>query len=237
MTLQEMMKHFFRLYGRRNRIFLSGLRERIDFLNLAIGDLQEAIRKEHNSEVIEVALARVVARIICVAESFWSLPLIEALAQKYPTTYCSYCHKFPCACSEYRPDATLELIFPNIQHQIDWSLKDWQEHFRALYGQRNKAKGIENLLNRLFKEISELLSLQMMVFNAVESLDDIDKEFAFELADALAWTIAISNFLDIDIEKAVLNRFGSGCWKCYQIPCICIGFNVKPVKWEKVFKI
>jgi len=95
MTLREMIEHFFRLYGRRNRIFLSGLGKRINFLNLAIGDLQEAIRKGHNSEIIGMALARVVARIFCVAENFWSLPLVEMMARKYPAGYCIYCQKLP----------------------------------------------------------------------------------------------------------------------------------------------
>jgi len=76
MKLSEMISHFFYLYGRRNRIFLPGLGERMNFLNLAICDLQDAVRKEYNSEIKGIALARIVARIFCIAEHFYSLPLI-----------------------------------------------------------------------------------------------------------------------------------------------------------------
>lgn len=229
MLLNKMKDHFFHLYGRRNRIFLPGLRERIDFLNLAIGDLQEAIRKEYGPKIIAVALVRIVARIFCIAEHFRTLPLVEMMTRKYPAGRCVYCQSSLCKCPERRPDASLELIS---ETQTNWSLKQWQEHFDILYGERNKKKGIENLLNRLFKEIAELLALQMMIPNTTAGLDEIEEEFTLELADALAWTIAISNFFEIDLEKAVLKRYGESCWHCHHIPCICTIFNVEPVKWQ-----
>lgn len=229
MTLQEMMNHFFNLYGRRNRIFLPGLGERINYLNLGICDFQEAIRKEYGFEIISIALARVVARIFCIAEHFWSLPFVEMMSQKYPDSYCSYCQSFPCECHEKRPDA---IIGSASEEQLIWSLGQWQKHLNALYGERNKLKGRENILNRLFKEIGELLSLQMMIPNTNLTPAEVEKEFALELADALAWTIALANCLEMDIERAVLNRYGRGCWRCYQDSCICTNFNLKPMKWE-----
>lgn len=229
MRLSEMINHFFHLYGRRNRIFLPGLGERINFLNLAICDLQDAIRKEHKLEIVEIALARIIARIFCVAEHFYSLPLIETISRKYPAIHCSYCQSSPCCCKEKRFDAILE---PTSEIQLNWTLKEWQEHLNNFYGRRNKEKGIENLLNRLFRETGELLALQMMISRGELSFDKIEEEFALELADIFAWTIAVANFLAIDLEGSVLNRFGRGCWKCNQNPCICGIFNVKPVKWN-----
>lgn len=229
MNLKEMMKHFFHLYGRRNRIFLPGLRERIDFLNLAIGDLQETIRKEAEDSILKIALARLVSRIFCIAEHFQELPLVEFMARKYPSRYCSYCQQLPCQCPEKRPEA--ELIVRASDEQWDWGLKRWSFHFQALYGDKNRTRGIENILNRLFKEISELLSLGMRIPNMGGSLDEIEKEFALELSDALAWTIAVANFFEIDLEEAVLDRYGNGCWKCHYLSCVCTNFNVEPVKW------
>jgi len=229
MKLKEMMKHFFLLYGRRNRIFLPSLRDRIDFLNLGIGDLEEAIRKEVSIQYFNIALARIVARIFCITEHFQELPLVEFMARKYPSRYCSYCHQFPCQCPEKRPDAKLAESISD--EQLDWSLKRWSFHLAALYGDRNRAKGIENILNRLFKEISELLSLEMRISHLAGSLDEIEKEFALELSDALAWTIAVANFFEIDLEEAVLERYGRDCWNCHFIPCRCTIFNLEPVKW------
>lgn len=230
MELEAMMNHFFHLYGRRNRIFLPGLRDRIDFLNLAIGDLQEAIRKDTDDQIRRVALARVVSRIFCVAEHFRTLPLIEVMARKYPA-HCSYCRATPCQCTEHRPHPTLEATPP--EPQLHWTLRMWCTHLDQLYGARNQRKSIENVLNRLFKEISELQSLSMRIRNTATplSLEAIEEEYALELADALAWTIAVANLLGVDLEGAVLDRFGNGCWNCHRDPCMCTNFNVEPVKW------
>lgn len=229
MELRALMEHLFHLYGRRNRIFLSGLRERIDFLNLAIGDLQNAIRKEAGLFCLEVALARVVARIICIAESFYSLPLIEVMAKKYPATHCTYCGQSPCECLERRPNYMFASQVP--AEQSKWGLKQWSGHLHGLYGERNKQRGIENVLNRLFKEVSELLSLQMGIPRTIDSLGKIEEDFALELADTLAWTIAVANLLSVDIEKATLDRYGQSCWNCHQNPCQCGNFNIEPVDW------
>lgn len=229
MELKAMMAHFFNLYGKRNRIFLSGLRERIDFLNLAVGDLQDAVRKTPGARTVEIALARVVARVFCVAEHFIALPLVEVMAMKYPAGKCSYCQNFPCVCSNVRPDPTLEQTFGAPQHH--WSLKQWCDSFDALYGQRNKEKGIENVLNRLFKEVSEVQSLPLKIPHMNCGLNEIEKEFALELSDVLAWAIATANLLEIDLEKAILDRFGDGCRKCRQSQCICTHFAVDPVAW------
>jgi len=231
MALQEMMEHFFHLYGRRNRIFLSSLRKRVDFLYLAIGDLQEVVRKEMGGKHVEVALARVISRIFCIAENFQNLPLVEMMARKYPAQRCGYCKKFPCACTERRPDVHLEEVATKEQQQ--WSLKEWCLHFARMYGAKNKEKGIENVLNRLFKEVSEISSLSMNIPN-MRSMDEIEQEFALELSDALAWTAAVATILETDLEKAVLDRFGNSCWNCRKNPCICSHFNVTPVPWDKV---
>lgn len=234
MTLQELMEHFFRMYERRNRIFLSSFGSRINFLNLALGDLQEAIRKEASAEHIGVALARCVSRIFCIAESFYNLPLVEVLARKYPKGRCTYCNRWPCRCQERRSDAGLALR-PSAE-QLQWSLGDWCTHFNSLYGLRNKSVGIENILNRLFKEVSELLSIEMMIASMTEAtLDEIELEIALESADTLAWTIGVANFLGVDLEEAVLKRFvNDGCWKCHQPQCVCGYFNLRPVKWEEL---
>lgn len=231
-----MMTHFFELYGRRNRIFLPGLLERILFLSLAINDLQEALRKDVERSLLKMAMARIVSRIFCIAEHFHNLPLINALAMKYPFGRCAYCMQFPCACRESRPDATLVVIVEEMQ--MTWSLRNWCHHLNAVYGAKNEntPNARENLLNRLSREVSELLSILMDLPNNTETIDEIEFEFALELADTLAWTIAIANLLGVDLEKAVIERFvRTNCWNCHQKPCICKHFNVKLVKWSHVF--
>ncbi|MBU1039303.1 hypothetical protein KKC17_03735 [Patescibacteria group bacterium] len=234
MNLQKLMEHFFKLYGKRNRIFLQNLLQRIVFLNLAIADLQEAIRKQADPADLKIALARIVSRIFCVADYFASDQLAVVMSQKYPNSHCSYCQKLPCKCPEKRPSSILTNPNPT---QLNWTLKQWCRHFKKIYGAKNKSKGLENILNRLFKEISELLILAMKTpstFSAHTTIDDIEIEFSKELADTLAWTIAIANLLTVDLEQAVLERYGNGCWKCHNTTCTCTEFNYDQVFWPSV---
>lgn len=233
MTLRELQLHFNYLFGRRNRVYMSSRRARIDFLNLAIGDLQEAIRKNTGDDKLGIALARVVSRVFCIAEGFFDLSISEAMSRKYRMEGCSYCNKLPCQCVERRPSPTI-LDKPD-PRQMVWSLRSWCIHFRDLYGEKNREKGIENIINRLFKEISELQSLELEVYGSSEMpIVKIEEEFGFELADAMAWTIATANFYKVDLEKAVWSRYGAGCRKCSQKHCVCGPFNFRPVKWELV---
>lgn len=235
MTLSVMAQHFFDLYGRRNRIFLPGLLERFSFLSLAISDLQEAIRKEVETPHREAALARLVSRVFCIAEHFYELPLVDAMARKYPRTHCGYCGQLPCACEEKRSEICLQdEIAPE---QREWSLSQWCAHLGTLYGAKNKQRpqALENLLNRLSREVNEFLSLLMNLSHNGATLEEIEREYALELADTLAWVIAIANFLEVDLERAVLDRFVThNCWSCHQKPCTCTHFNIKLVKWNEV---
>lgn len=95
-------------------------------------------------------------------------------------------------------------------------------------------RGLENVLNKLSREVSELLSLQMKIPYLTLPLDAIEREFALELADTFSWTVAVTNILSIDVEAAVLDRFGAGCWNCHQTPCVCTHFNVSPVDWTAI---
>ncbi len=226
------MDHSFRLYGRRNRLFFWGTTDRIVFLNLAVGDLQDAIRKDKGIEVIGDMLGRVVSRVFCVAEAFKELPLVAVMARKYPLSHCTYCGKMPCQCSEQRPDYKLaEVATPE---QMAWDLMQWCQGFAALYGEQNKKKSVEVLLNRLFKEVVELFSIQARVETLEGSLAYVEEEVALELADVLAWTIALANFYDVDLEYCFQVRYGAGCLKCgCPDECECTGFRRGQVEWHR----
>lgn len=231
-SLDDLAKHFFFLYGDRNRLYLSGLRKRCDFLIIAVGDLQDAIRKNVPQEILEIALARIVSRIFCIAENFREQRLIEIMIDKYPLTGCSYCHKMPCECQERRSEPILKGRIPKVQ--LKWSLSDWCRHFDKCYGAKNRSKGIDRMMSRLFKEASELLALELGVSHKTHgplTQQETHYEFHLEMADALAWTIAIANYFKINLEDAVLKRYGDGCWNCHKIPCECTNFSFEPVAW------
>ena len=214
MKLSEMLGHFFELYGERNRYFMPNLGDRIDFLAVAIGDLQDAIRKDMKKDLVGMAISRIVSRIFCIAEYFnfytiHTLDFVEALASKYPHV-CAYCKTKPCACPKgLRPECDLTL--KNNSQDI-WTLHNWCGHLDELYGFNNKKKGIEDILNRLSKEICELVILRFNMERRTITREEMIKETGLELADALAWTIATANFLGINLEHYVFLRYGVGCW-------------------------
>ena len=231
MNLSFLCDHFKEIYRKRNCVFLPSLLERINTLNLTIGDLQEAIRK-YDNEVVSVGLARVVAHIICVADQFHELPFVEIMGRKYHASGCARCHDIPCCCTDCPKPACEMAPDPS---QSAWTLTAWCQYFDRLYGERNRRKGLENVLNRLFKETSELLALAMNTsYWEGFSLEEIYQEFARELVDTLAWTIAVANILGIDLEAAVLKRYGSGCWACRKQQCECLHFDLRPVDWSRM---
>jgi NTP pyrophosphatase (non-canonical NTP hydrolase) len=231
MELQGLLNHAARLYGKRNRIFLDdGLKGLIGYLNLAIGDLQDAVRKGVGKKLIAVGLARIVCRTFEVADHFKELPLVPIMVSKFPAEHCSYCRHFPCDCpTERRPEAVMETDHDPVQ--LHWGLNEWCWHFDRLYGEKNKERGIENILNRLFREASEFMSLCMHVQGA--TVEQAEVEFALELADTLAWTIAVANFFGIDLEEAYLDRYGNGCVNCKREVCNCTARTLVPKQWNK----
>ena len=66
-------------------------------------------------------------------------------------------------------------------------------------------------------------------FNAQQvSLTDYGmQELAYEFADVLAWLATIANVAKVDLQQAVLDKYGKGCPGCGQMVCTC-GTEEKP---------
>lgn len=232
MRLQVMMDSFSRIYGPRNRAYLVSLWLRTAFLNFGIADLEDAIRKNIGRKKLGVALARVVARTFCVAEYFGDdLPLIEMMSRKYPLKGCSYCRQIPCDCPEERPKC--KLARSAAPEQMSWPLRNWCDHLDKLYGRKNRKRGIEYIVNRLFKEVAELQQLEAMVLTDYDNAKKINEAFAGEIADTLAWTIALSSVLKINLEKPVIYLYDN-CWDCQRVPCQCGRFNFRQIDWSEI---
>jgi NTP pyrophosphatase (non-canonical NTP hydrolase) len=230
-TLSDWLQFFFSEYGMRNRLRLGGPIERVGLLSLSVKDLQDAIRKKEQLEYkkLGIALSRVVARISCIAEHYLDLPLVESFIAKYMGGVCSYCRQRPCVCSESRRSEPTKV---KLTSQPDQTLAECCTELEANYGAANSAKGIENLVNRLFSEVGEILSLVMGSLRSDSSSDQLRRELAEELADALAWTIAVSNFLGVDLQTALADWFWPHCRVCQAKPCQCGPFSVRLVNWE-----
>lgn len=232
MSLLRLLYLVANLYGKRNKLFLPTLLERVGFLSLGVGDLQRVIRAEQaNRQHIAIACARCFSRIAAIYEYFWDdLPFIEMLCRKFPS-HCAYCGKLPCQCqSSERPPYVLA---ENVDEDVaEWPLHVWAEHLRELYGESNKRIGIHAIVDRLSAEVSEFLSLAMQLPNERQrSIERIHQEFALELADIFSWTCAVANFYEVDFETITFERYGGLCRKCNQRPCKCLHFNFHPKNW------
>jgi len=81
-----------------------------------------------------------------------------------------------------------------------------------LYFHRDSQRGVERTFNWLADEIKELGDA--LKTRNKKTLED-------EFADVIAWLASLANILDIDLEKAALNKYDYKCPKCHQLPCQC----------------
>ncbi|MFA5270382.1 MAG: hypothetical protein WC400_02120 [Patescibacteria group bacterium] len=232
MTLAQLMRHFFALYGPRNRVFLDSWVQRTAFLGVAVTDLSRGLRRGIDHDLQIVGTVRIVSRVFCVAEHFGEhLPFLEVLCSKY-SSVCSYCAHSPCVCKATRSDAQLATMISIAQ--FNWSLAEWSKHFAQLYGTANSKFSTEQLLLRLEEEATEVLTLAMSAPSSSDSASIILRKIADELADTFGWINAIANALGIDLEQGLLDRYYPDCWKCHRNPCECGPFDHHQVNWAEL---
>ena len=93
-------------------------------------------------------------------------------------------------------------------------ISDFQDLLKELYLQNDLNRGVHSTFIWLIEEIGELATL-------LNSIDIDKKKVSEEIADIIAWTISIANILDVDIEKALSDKYPNKCKKCSSSPCIC----------------
>jgi len=94
----------------------------------------------------------------------------------------------------------------------DFTLADFQQLIRIMYTDKDVARGVDGTFMWLIEEIGELAS-------ALRNGDKTETEKEF--ADVLAWLTTIANVVEIDLSKAVTDKYGSGCPGCGRMVCIC----------------
>ncbi|MCW3981929.1 MAG: nucleotide pyrophosphohydrolase [Candidatus Bathyarchaeota archaeon] len=92
------------------------------------------------------------------------------------------------------------------------SIRNFQNIMRRLYFHRDSKRGTEGTYQWLREEVDEL----------GEALAESNMEaLAGEFADVAAWLASLANLLKLDLETALLQKYGSGCPKCSSVPCRC----------------
>ena len=97
-----------------------------------------------------------------------------------------------------------------------FSLGDFQRLIRTMYSSKDEARGADGTFLWLMEEVGEL---------AAAIREGNDAETAKEFADVLAWLVTIANVVGIDLQDAVLAKYGRGCPGCGLLVCTC---QVKP---------
>lgn len=92
------------------------------------------------------------------------------------------------------------------------SLEDFQELIRAMYFEKDQARGIDGTFMWLMEEVGEL---------AAALREGTRAEQAAEFADVLAWLTTIANVAQIDLAAAIRQKYGAGCPGCGQLVCTC----------------
>ena len=92
------------------------------------------------------------------------------------------------------------------------TLSGLQSLIATMYSSKDEARGIDGTFMWLIEEVGELAS----------ALREEDRQQqAAEFADVLAWLATIANVAGVDLERAVLDKYGSGCPGCGEMVCGC----------------
>jgi NTP pyrophosphatase (non-canonical NTP hydrolase) len=92
------------------------------------------------------------------------------------------------------------------------TLGDLQRLIKDTYGAKDARRGVEGTFMWFTEEVGEL---------ATALRGGTDQERAAEFADVLAWLVTLANNVGVDLERAVVGKYGGGCPGCGRIPCTC----------------
>ena len=92
------------------------------------------------------------------------------------------------------------------------SLSRMQSLIQEMYGDKDEARGIPGTFMWLMEEVGELAT-------ALRSGDH--EERLGEFADVLAWLCTIANVAGVDLNEAIMRKYGTGCPGCNKLACEC----------------
>lgn len=97
-------------------------------------------------------------------------------------------------------------------------LTQLQARMEAVYGTRDRTRGMEATVAWLAEELGELA-------RAVRK--GTAEEQRHELGDVLAWLASLANQLGLFLDDAA-DRYANGCPKCAATPCACPDEPITP---------
>lgn len=103
-------------------------------------------------------------------------------------------------------------------------ISDFQDLISDLYLDRDMERGVSKTFLWLVEEIGEL-SEALRHYLVGKGTADLNMKnlnnVGEEIADIVAWISSLANLLEIDLEKAILEKYPNKCIKCGSKPCQC----------------
>ncbi|RLI82113.1 MAG: nucleotide pyrophosphohydrolase [Archaeoglobales archaeon] len=91
-------------------------------------------------------------------------------------------------------------------------IREFQEHIRKLYYDRDARRGKERTMLWFVEEVGELAeAVRKGDLNSIRE----------EIADVFAWLVSLANLFDVDLESAVREKYPERCLRCGKFPCEC----------------
>jgi len=87
-----------------------------------------------------------------------------------------------------------------------------QQLIRRMYHDKDAARGIEGTFMWFTEEVGELASALR---------GGTKDEQTLEFADVIAWLVTMANVAEIDLEAALMRKYGGGCPGCGRLDCVC----------------
>lgn len=105
------------------------------------------------------------------------------------------------------------------------SLVKFQQLIKEMYYDKDVARGVAGTFLWFMEEVGELSSA-LRQCSASSDQDESQsvaqrQNLQEEFADVLAWLATMANVMDVDLNRAVAEKYGSGCPGCQQFLCGC----------------
>ncbi|MFN8453037.1 MAG: MazG nucleotide pyrophosphohydrolase domain-containing protein [Anaerolineae bacterium] len=95
------------------------------------------------------------------------------------------------------------------------TLRDFQVLIDRMYSRKDEARGVDGTFMWLIEEVGELAAALR------DPQRHSHEDLAAEFADVLAWLATIANVAGVDLEQAVMQKYGRGCPGCGELVCVC----------------
>ena len=92
------------------------------------------------------------------------------------------------------------------------TLPELQKMIRDTYGAKDASRGVDGTFMWFMQEVGEL---------ATALRNGTSEERMLEFADVLAWLTTLANIAKVDLDRAIVAKYGAGCPGCGQSPCEC----------------